>query len=264
MSRSASKATSTGIIPVLVVALALALGGCGGGGGDDSSASDVASSPRVAAKAAGERAQSAKSDPSSSAKTPKHEGSAAKAKASTPAPAAKQGAPIAAPKGPREPEPTPKQIQEATVASMELQSPVLSPGPESVSALPATYTCKGKDTWPELRWSGIPAGTKELALLVLNLEPVNEALFFDWAITGLDPSLEGIDSGRLPKGAIVGRNSFGKLGYSICPPKRETVIFALYALPQRIPAARGFDPTALRKRILEVSGNSGLLAVSAG
>jgi phosphatidylethanolamine-binding protein (PEBP) family uncharacterized protein len=261
MSRTESKATSTGIIPVLVVGLVLALGGCGGGG-DSSTSSEAASSPEAAAKQAGEKSQASK--PRSSSEAAHRQEGAAKAKASKPDPAAKQGATIAAPKGPREPEPTPKQIQEATVASMELQSPVLSPGPESVSALPTTYTCKGKDTWPELRWSGIPAGTKELALLVLNLEPVNEALFFDWAITGLDPKLEGLESGKLPEGAILGRNSFGEIGYSICPAQPETVIFALYALPRSLPAARGFDPTALRKRILDVSGNSGLLAVSAG
>jgi len=225
----------------------------------------VASSPEAAAKQAGEKHRSSESD-STSANTAQGQedpGKGKEAKPSKPS-SAKQGAPIAAPEGPREPEPTPKQLEEATVASMELQSPVLLPGPESVSALPAPYTCKGKDTWPPLKWSGIPAGTQELALLVLNIEPVNEALFFDWAITGLDPKLKGLESGQLPKGTIVGRNSFGKVGYSICPPSHETVIFALYALPQSIPAAKGFDPTALRKQILGVSGNSGLLAVSAG
>src|ERR1700756_1980631 len=176
MSRTASKATSNGMIPVLVVALALALGGCGGGG-DASSTAGVASSPE-AAKQADKKSQSSRPSPSSSDASQGQGGSAEKAKSAKSDPAAKQGAAIASPQGPREPEPTPKQIQEATVASMELQSPVLSPGPESASALPAPYTCKGKDTWPRLQWSGTPAGTKELALLVLNIEPVNEALFF--------------------------------------------------------------------------------------
>jgi phosphatidylethanolamine-binding protein (PEBP) family uncharacterized protein len=148
---------------------------------------------------------------------------------------------------------------------MTLSGPALAPGPESISTLPATYTCDGKDTWPTLRWSGVPAGTAELALLVLNLEPVNEALFFDWAVTGLEPGLTGLESGKLPKGAIVGKNSFGKTGYSICPPNgKETYVFALYALPSSLPASKGFDPKALREQILGLSGNSGLLAVSAG
>ena len=178
----------------------------------------------------------------------------------------KQGPHIRQPKGPEEPAPTPQQRAQATVASMTLSSPALSPGPESISTLPATYTCDSKDTWPTLRWSGIPSGTAELALLVLNVEPVDEALFFDWAVTGLDPSLAGLDSGKLPKGAIVGKNSFGKTGYSICPPGggHETYVFALYALPNSIPARKGFNPKALREQILGLSGNSGLLAVGYG
>jgi phosphatidylethanolamine-binding protein (PEBP) family uncharacterized protein len=265
MSKTA-KTTSAGIIPALVVAAALLLGGCGGGGEDSgtTSSTSAASSPQATAKQAGQKHRASESG-STSAKTAQGQGGPGKEANASKPDSAKQSAPIAAaPEGPREPEPTPKQVQEATVASMSLSSPVLSPGPESVSALPATYTCKGKDTWPELEWSGVPAGTKELALLVLNIEPVDEALFFDWAITGLDPSLKGLASGQLPKGTIVGRNSFNKIGYSICPPGPETIIFALYALPQSIPAAKGFDPMALRKQILEVSGNSGLLAVSAG
>jgi phosphatidylethanolamine-binding protein (PEBP) family uncharacterized protein len=147
---------------------------------------------------------------------------------------------------------------------MSLTSPALEPGPESVSVLPATYTCDGKDTWPTLKWGGVPPGTAELALTVLNIEPVNEALFFDWALAGIDPGLKEIQSGRLPKGAVAGRNSFGKDGYSICPPRGgpETYIFALYALPKPLPARKGFDPAALRREILDTSGNAGIIAAS--
>jgi phosphatidylethanolamine-binding protein (PEBP) family uncharacterized protein len=146
---------------------------------------------------------------------------------------------------------------------MSLQSPDLPLGPESLSLLSPPYTCDGKDTWPELKWQGVPAGTAELILFVLNLEPVNEALFFDWALAGLDPSLSEIRSGEIPKGAVIGKNSFGKTGYSICPAKSpETVIFALYALPKALRSSKGFDPAALRKEVLDVSGNAGLLATS--
>ena len=174
----------------------------------------------------------------------------------------KQGAQISPPKGPQEPEPTSQQRAQATLVSMSLASPALKPGPESVSTLPATFTCDGEDTWPELNWGGVPPGTAELVLFVLNLEPVNEALFFDWAVAGIDPDSGSIQSGEVPKGAILGRNSFGKLGYSICPAaKSETVVFALYALPQPSGAPKGFDPTALRKAVLDLSHNSGILAV---
>lgn len=261
-----SKATSTRVILVLVAALAVVLGGCGGG--SDSESTEASSSPTTVSAAGrrGEKPSPAGADSSkSSGKDPNSPTSTSSQGKQAKPTAGKQGPHIRQPRGPEEPAPTPQQRAQATVASMSLSSPVLQPGPESISTLPATYTCDGTDTWPTLRWSGIPAGTAKLALLVLNVEPVNEALFFDWAVTGLDPSSTGLDSGKLPKGAIVGKNSFGKVGYSICPPGgHETYVFALYALSSSIPAKKGFDPKALREQILELSGNSGLMAVGYG
>jgi phosphatidylethanolamine-binding protein (PEBP) family uncharacterized protein len=251
-------------IAVSAVAAALVVCGCGG----DSATETASTSPSstAAGQEGGGQGQSPSSSPSGTSKKSAAKEAADQAAAGpAPSTAAKQGAPIVAPKGPREPEATPAQRAEATIADISLSSPALAPGPESVSILPAAYTCKGKDTWPRLRWSGVPADTAELVLLVLNLEPVNEAFFFDWAVAGIDPSLEGIESGQLPKGAILGKNSFGKEGYSICPAaSKETIIFALYALPASLGARRGFDPAELRKEILAASGNAGLMAVSAG
>jgi phosphatidylethanolamine-binding protein (PEBP) family uncharacterized protein len=248
----------------LAAAAALVVFGCGG-----DSATETASTPSSLGASSAAKAPQDKPSSSSSSSGPsasKQAQSQTAAQAGNPAAESgvgKQGPHITPPKGPQEPAPTSRERAEATVASMTLSSPALAPGPESTSALPTTYTCDGKDTWPELKWRGVPAGTAELALLVLNLEPVNEALFFDWVVAGLDPSLESLDSGRLPKGAVVGQNGFGQNGYSVCPPKgQETIIFALYALPQPLAAHKGFDPAALRKQILAMSGDTGLLAVT--
>jgi len=260
-----SKAAATRLaLAVLAAAATLAVCGCGG-----DSATETASAPQSSAAGGGGQEQQ---EPSSSQSGASAKGQQAQAKEEAAATAAaggsgsaaKHGAQIVAPKGPREPAPSAQQRAEAAVASMSLSSPALSPGPESVSILPAPYTCDGKDTWPTLRWAGVPADTAELVLFVLNLEPVNEALFFDWAVADIDPSLEGIESGQLPKGVVLGKNSFGKQGYSICPPpgKPETIIFALYALADPIGAQKGFDPMALRKQILAGAGNAGLMAVS--
>lgn len=251
-------------IAVAAAAAVLVVCGCGG----DSATEATSTSPSSTAagqEGAQEGGQSPSSPSGTSAKSAAKQAADQAAAGSAPTATGKQGAPITAPKGPREPEATPAQRAEATIADISLASPALSPGPESVSILPAAYTCKGKDTWPELSWSGVPADTAELVLLVLNLEPVNEAFFFDWAVAGIDPSLKGIESGQLPKGAILGKNSFGKEGYSICPAaSKETIIFALYALPASLGARKGFDPAALRKEILADSGNAGLMAVSVG
>lgn len=49
-----------------------------------------------------------------------------------------------------------------------------------------------------VRWSGVPRGTVELAIFVLNLQRVHGRLFFDWALAGLSPALHGISAGTLP------------------------------------------------------------------
>jgi phosphatidylethanolamine-binding protein (PEBP) family uncharacterized protein len=177
---------------------------------------------------------------------------------------AKHGQRIAQPKGPREQAPSSQELAGATVADISLQSPAIASAPEGVGRLPATYTCDGEGSWPALQWSGVPAGTAELILYAMSLQPVEGKLFVDWAAAGLDPSLEEVEAGRLPKGAIVGTNSFGKAGYEICPPagSGEIYMFALYALPRALSPQKGFDARDLRRQILDVSGNVGLLPAS--
>jgi phosphatidylethanolamine-binding protein (PEBP) family uncharacterized protein len=173
----------------------------------------------------------------------------------------KQGPPIAQPKGPPEQGATPSEVANATIADIKLESysPFTSATGEPAS-LPTNYSCDGEDKWPQFHWSGVPAGTAELALYAMNVQPVEGKLFVDWAVAGLDPSLGEIVSGKLPKGAVVGTNGFGKRGYSICPEGRgEIYMFALYALPKHLALSPGFDGREARGQILAVSGNVGLL-----
>ncbi len=263
------KARSAAVLAALLVALFVA-SGCGGDSEDSGTQGTQSSTQSAAVDGSGADATTPSSKASSKqgAKTGKGNGSSpASSKTSQPNQAqGKQAPPPAIPKGPREPEATPEQRAEATVASITLLSPAIgAPAGESTSPLPAAYTCNGKDTSPPLRWSGVPAGTQELVLFVMNLVPVNEELFFDWALAGIDPGLEELKEGELPKGAVLGRNGHGNRAYSICPQgKAETYIFALYALPQRLNAKPGFDPLTLRKEVMDLSGNVGLMAVGVG
>jgi phosphatidylethanolamine-binding protein (PEBP) family uncharacterized protein len=248
---------SAGLIPALVAVVLLALSGCGGGGSDESTA---ASAQGGGAKAGETSSTEAEAQGGGGAKP----GEGAQGPSGSAAPsqgAGKQGTQIKAPKGAREPGPTQAQKEQATVNDISLASPSLeSTGGEPV--LPATYTCDGKDSWPELRWGGVPTGTKELVLFAMNIQPVEEKLFFDWALAGIDPNLKAIEAGKLPKGAVLGQNGFRKSGYSICPPKGsgETYVFALYALPEALTPSSGFDPRSLREEVLATSGNVGLVA----
>jgi phosphatidylethanolamine-binding protein (PEBP) family uncharacterized protein len=131
-----------------------------------------------------------------------------------------------------------------------LESPVMA----GTHAIPPRYTCDGKNISLPLRWGSVPAGTRELALLVLSLKPVRttgsgvvERASVLWAVTGLRPTLRRLAPGRLPRGAILGRNSGGHSGYSICPAEgtSQNYLIALFASPRRLSARPGFSDESL-------------------
>lgn len=269
--RSSVKAASARVFLALAAAAALALAGCGGGSSADSASSAASSDSTSGAAQKQGDAPAAGSAEEEGSKTGRGGDVAKKTtganeeagEGGAPAPQAhqkKQGPGIAQPKGPPEQAPSSDEVAQATVADIALQSPAILAANGQLGRLAPTYTCDGNDTWPAFSWSGVPAGSAELILYAMNIQPVEGKLFVDWAVAGLDPGLTGIDSGQLPKGATVGTNSFGKRGYDMCPAGGgETYMFALYALPRSLSPAKGFDARELRRQILDVSGNVGLL-----
>jgi phosphatidylethanolamine-binding protein (PEBP) family uncharacterized protein len=113
--------------------------------------------------------------------------------------------------------------------------------------IPVANTCDGADRSLAVRWTGVPSGTAEVAAFILSFKPVHRRLFFDWAVAGLGSATRGISAGTLPLGAVVGRNSFGRIGYSICPSRgeHEAYIVRVLALPRPLAAKPGFDAEAL-------------------
>lgn len=260
----AARAASAGILLALALA-ALSLGGCGSGSPD----SGATASTTAAVQAGGEAAAAQGPD------GPQGQGAQGQGAGKGPAPGAsadpaakgggqKHGPRIAQPKGAPEQAPTPAQLAKATVADISLTSPSLPAGAEGIAPILTPYTCDGKGGWPAFGWSGVPAGTAELIFYAMNSQPVEGKLFVDWAVAGLDPTLSGIEAGKLPKGAITGTNGFGRRGYEICPPpgSGEIYIFAVYALPRALSPKPGFDGRELRKQILDVSGNAGLFSAA--
>lgn len=118
----------------------------------------------------------------------------------------------------------------AHAASLSLKSTNFTNG----STIPTVHTCDGKNTSPQLHWTGISKKAKSLALIVSDPDAPS-GTFYHWVLYNLpkDTKLlaEGIDS--LPKGTLVGKNSAHKLKYKgPCPPKKSkhTYIFTLYVL----------------------------------
>lgn len=270
-----AKAVSAGTLLALTV-VAVLLAGCGGGSSDTSSSTVAAarsttesgSAEAGGAKGAGAGGGGAKQSsgaaPAGSAAGAGGSGGSGGKSPSAQSPSSdRHGPSVPLPKGEPEPGITPQQKREATVANVRLDSPSVPPSSGGPGPLSARYTCDGTSTSPALHWQGVPEGTAELVLFAMNIQPVEGKLFFNWAVGGISPTLDEIKAGQLPKGAVVGRNSFGKIDYELCPEgSAETYLFALFALPKKLSPSRGFDPLTLRKEVAGTSGNVGLLAVS--
>jgi phosphatidylethanolamine-binding protein (PEBP) family uncharacterized protein len=146
----------------------------------------------------------------------------------------------------------------STSEGIALASPALKGG----EAIPPRYTCDGRDLSLPLEWSAVPPEAKELVLFIFNLTPVDVApgqtqirakLSVQWAVAGLKPTLNELAAGRLPHGAILGRNASGRRRYSLCPTKgtSKNYLVRIYALRDPLSVRPGFNGMALYRRIVE-------------
>jgi len=102
--------------------------------------------------------------------------------------------------------------------------------------IPRKYTCDGPDVSPDLAWSGIPDGTRSLALICDDPDaPVGT--WVHWVLFNLPAAATGLPEGvasdaTLQNGASHGTNDFRRLGYGgPCPPGgTHRYFFKLYAL----------------------------------
>lgn len=125
--------------------------------------------------------------------------------------------------------------QEA-VMPFTLNSPAFAPN----APIPVLHTCDGKDVSPPLHWSGLPAGTKSLALIVDDPDAPDPAAprmtWVHWVLynlpAGTDGLPAGVDTAQLPAGTREGINDWKRKGYGgPCPPiGRHRYFHKLYAL----------------------------------
>ena len=118
------------------------------------------------------------------------------------------------------------------------------------------YTGDGKDISPPLSWSNLPAGTKELALIVDDPDAPTPQPWVHWVIYKIPANLtalpEGIATDPKPPqvpGALQGRNSWSAVGYGgPAPPRGHGVHhyhFKLYALDAPLTVKPALDKQAL-------------------
>jgi Raf kinase inhibitor-like YbhB/YbcL family protein len=74
---------------------------------------------------------------------------------------------------------------------------------EAEGAIPVGFSADGGNRSPGLRWSSVPDGTVELALVMHDPDAPMTDGFTHWVVTGIDPGATGIEEGEPGTGSSV-------------------------------------------------------------
>jgi Raf kinase inhibitor-like YbhB/YbcL family protein len=149
-------------------------------------------------------------------------------------------------------------LQEEATMTFALMSSDFADGQK----IPRALTCEGSDLSPALSWTGVPAGTKSLALVVDDPDAPDpkapKMVWVHWILYNLPPSTTRLEQGvqRLPDGTREGLNDWKRTGYGgPCPPiGRHRYFHTLYALDAVLPdlkhPTKAALETALKPHVL--------------
>ena len=117
---------------------------------------------------------------------------------------------------------------------------ITSPSFTHDGIVPARHTCDGVNISPQLAWTGVPAGTKSLVLIVDDPDAPDPAspkmTWVHWVLYNIPPGASGLTEGiaekNLPARTMQGVNDWHRTGYGgPCPPiGKHRYFFKLYAL----------------------------------
>jgi Raf kinase inhibitor-like YbhB/YbcL family protein len=134
-------------------------------------------------------------------------------------------------------------------AQIKITSTVFQDG----GSLPRPYTCDGPNVSPSLRWDGVPAQAKTLALVCDDPDAPGQ-VWVHWVLYNLPAETLGLVENvpkldKLPGGGLQGTNDFHKIGYDgPCPPRGiHRYYFKLYALDAELP----LEPGATKDELLK-------------
>ena len=138
-----------------------------------------------------------------------------------------------------------------------LSCPVIADG----AAIPAAYTCEGRDVSPALAWAEPPAGTQSFALISDDPDAPGKT-WVHWVVYNLPASTRKLPEAfpakpELPDGTRQGTTDFGRTGYGgPCPPSgTHRYYFKLYALDTTLAL-----PPGATKRQVEAAMQNHILA----
>jgi Raf kinase inhibitor-like YbhB/YbcL family protein len=126
---------------------------------------------------------------------------------------------------------------------------------EDRGAIPARHTCDGADVSPPLAWTGLPPGTKSLALVLDDPDAPDprapQTTWVHWVVYDIPPTVSDLAEGAadLPPPARQGRNGWKVTGYrGPCPPVgRHRYFHKLFALDVLLPDLGQPDEAALEQ-----------------
>jgi len=121
--------------------------------------------------------------------------------------------------------------------TLRITSSAFEPG----GPIPMGHTGEGEDLSPPLAWTGLPEGTKELALICDDPDAPRPTPWVHWVLGKLPPTLRGLEEGD-SGGGLEGKNDSDEKGWSgPFPPSGHGVHhyhFKLYALDTLLDARR--------------------------
>jgi len=160
------------------------------------------------------------------------------------------------PRLPDTPSETPSTLPADTPARLNVVSTAFQQG----KPIPQKYTGDGEDLSPPLSWSGVPAGTEQLALICDDPDAPREEPWVHWVIYSIPPETAGLPEGvprterpESPPRALQGRNSWptDNIGYrGPAPPPKDDAhryFFKLYALD----TALSLEPGLTKNELLD-------------
>lgn len=131
--------------------------------------------------------------------------------------------------------------------------PVTSTAFEQGGMIPRQYTCDGRNVSPPLAWTGVPDGSKSLALICDDPD-APMGTWVHWVLFNLPSQSKALAENIPPQkilesGAKHGVNDFRRLGYGgPCPPRgTHRYYFRLYALDKELDLHAGITKAELIK-----------------
>lgn len=125
---------------------------------------------------------------------------------------------------------------------LRISSPAFADG----QSIPARHAYRAENFSPPLEIAGVPPGAKSLALIVDDPDaPVGT--WVHWLLANLPPETAAMAEGKVPEGAIVGKNDFGAAAWGGPAPPSGThrYFFRLVALDAKLDLKPGFTRAQL-------------------